>query len=587
MILKTRADAPAHDLESRALCAAARLSSLALQHFENLPPSEIKSDRSLVSRADREVEALARVLLSELDPGCVVYGEEEGFGSAPDGFDPDDDPHWVLDPIDGTTAFLSKVPTWSVLLAYVRSGQPVVGVVALPALGEVFSASSGSAATFGPLGPDVGAGVKPAKVCRGSGQEVWSQAYVSYSSPGQFAFRGCEGLLSRLAFSCREFRTTGDAFGYTRVLIGAADMMLDLVAAPYDLAAVEVLARQTPGVVLCAATGRPAPTVYRLGGAALAATPELLNVYLKIVQEAIGSQKKSAECGVDLAQPVQEGVLEPDWFGRLFRFICFKNAVSQESALAPPDFVSVRRQRHVCWRLSISDGADTLGWAMDTHRDDVVMWVFRSGIWERSEEPVIDPMETLECQLERMLGAETLQDVAGVSAVPEGHSAGRVHFIRPLFERPEPRSVWLWFTALRAESTSLDGFLSGLRKVLSPSLGINPLLAQAAGVQGDGRPLHLHVRLEIDEQQELDTVGTDVLRLHSFLSVRIPTPSADAAEASFRFDLGAVLRAHRGHVSPEELGARAAQSFLHAWADGRAAQSAFQIAGDDGQGENP
>lgn len=578
--------------ESWALRTVARLSSLALQHFENLPPVEVKPDRSLVSRADREVESLARELLAELDPGCVVYGEEEGFGCAPEGFDPDHDPHWVLDPIDGTTAFLSRVPTWSVLLAYVRSGRPVVGVVALPALREIFSASSGTQATYGPLGPEVGAGVKPETACRGSGQVDWSQAYVAYSSPGQFAFRGCEALLPPLAFSCREFRTTGDAFGYTRVLIGAADVMLDLVAAPYDLAAVEVLARQTPEVVLCTATGQPSPAVYRMGGAVLAATPDLLKAYVARTQATFDSLKESSEreAGAEWAFP-QEG-FGADGFARLFRRMCFQRAMSREPALVPPEFVMARRHRQICWRLSVSTGADTADWTVDSSGENVRIWLFREGLfregmWERSEETVDGPLETMERQLERILaaGPQQQQEVTGDPIAPEGHRPGRRRFVRPLFERPEQRLWQPLFPALHVRNRPLGGFLIGLREGLLTQTCNNPLFALGNGLK-DETQAH-HVLLEIDERHELDTVGTDVLRLDSCLSVWIPPVSGAAHPGTvlFRFDVGAELRAAHTETEPEESGARVAQVFLKAWARTKAAGTGAETERSEGESE--
>lgn len=95
-----------------------------------------KGPQDYVSAADRDAEQLARHLIDERFPGDAVVGEEAG-GTVGERY-------WIIDPIDGTTNFLSGLPLWAVSIAYVEAGEPVAGALALPMLGELVGAASGT-----------------------------------------------------------------------------------------------------------------------------------------------------------------------------------------------------------------------------------------------------------------------------------------------------------------------------------------------------------------------------------------------------------------------------------------------------------
>ena len=117
---------------------AARAGTIALGHFRNVA-AERKADRSLVTRADREVEAYLTSELGALLPNAGIVAEEGTRRPA------GEDCHIVIDPIDGTAAFLAGLPTWCVCIGILQRGVPVAGVVHLPCLGETFSALDGDA----------------------------------------------------------------------------------------------------------------------------------------------------------------------------------------------------------------------------------------------------------------------------------------------------------------------------------------------------------------------------------------------------------------------------------------------------------
>jgi myo-inositol-1(or 4)-monophosphatase len=85
-----------------------------------------------VSEVDEKIERFLRDGLRQAFPEDSVSGEEFGVNMSAR--------HWVIDPIDGTANFLRGIPLWSVSLGWIHNGEPVVGVVAMPALGLVVAA---------------------------------------------------------------------------------------------------------------------------------------------------------------------------------------------------------------------------------------------------------------------------------------------------------------------------------------------------------------------------------------------------------------------------------------------------------------
>ena len=139
---------PRRDLEALARDAG----RIALGHFRHVR-AERKADRTLVTAADREVEAALAASLGARVPDAGIVAEEgtarTGSGSL----------RIVLDPIDGTAAFVAGLPTWCICIGILDGIRPVAGVVHLPCLGETYSAVNGDAflneERLPPLGPPV------------------------------------------------------------------------------------------------------------------------------------------------------------------------------------------------------------------------------------------------------------------------------------------------------------------------------------------------------------------------------------------------------------------------------------------------
>jgi len=150
--LRQAAPRPGHDgdvetdlqLAQRAVLTGA---TVALPHFAALSdlPRELKADGSMVTAADRAVEAAIREVLAAARPGDAVLGEEEGQKGRPGA----GARRWIVDPIDGTALFVAGDDRWLILLALEELGEIVTAVAAHPAQGSLWWATRGGGAFEG------------------------------------------------------------------------------------------------------------------------------------------------------------------------------------------------------------------------------------------------------------------------------------------------------------------------------------------------------------------------------------------------------------------------------------------------------
>lgn len=110
--------------------------------FRTIVASESKFDASPVTIADRNAEAAMRKLIEAECSADGIHGEEFGVKDGSSGR------QWVLDPIDGTTAFLAGRPIFGTLIALLEDGFPVLGLIDQPILGERWLGVAGQATTF-------------------------------------------------------------------------------------------------------------------------------------------------------------------------------------------------------------------------------------------------------------------------------------------------------------------------------------------------------------------------------------------------------------------------------------------------------
>ena len=211
-----------------ALATAEEAGRLTLRYFQEPLQVEQKENLSPVTRADREAEQLIRQRVREAFPEHGIYGEEEGeSGTRTE--------RWVIDPIDGTKSFVAGVPLYSTLLSFERDGEPLVGVVVFPALGETVHAVKGEGAFW------------KGKRCRVNNTSELRRSTICTGSPGSLMKHGrMEGVM-RLSEQAQAVRTWGDAYGHCLVATGRVEAMLDPVVEPYDISAVSLIVEEAGG----------------------------------------------------------------------------------------------------------------------------------------------------------------------------------------------------------------------------------------------------------------------------------------------------------------------------------------------------
>jgi histidinol phosphatase-like enzyme (inositol monophosphatase family) len=187
-----------------------------------------KSDQSPVTIADRGAEELLRERIHARYPAHGIIGEE--FGNEREGAEY----VWVLDPIDGTKSFMSGVPLFGTLVALLRAGEPVLGMIHQPILNQLVLGDGQVAALNG----------KAIRVRKTSALE---QATLLHTDRRDIARHHDGEGFARLEARVRLCRTWGDCYGYLLLAAGFADVMLDAVMNAWDLLALVPIVRGAGG----------------------------------------------------------------------------------------------------------------------------------------------------------------------------------------------------------------------------------------------------------------------------------------------------------------------------------------------------
>lgn len=182
-----------------------------------------------VTLADRQAEEAIRALIEAHYPDHGIFGEEFGIKDTDSPFE------WVLDPIDGTRAFISGLPTWGTLIGLRFEGEPVVGVIDQPYLKERYVGWTDGASLNG----------KPIKTrpCANL-----AAATISTTDPGLFS--GAEKTqFDELLSNTRLVRYGLDCYAYAILASGFIDLVIESGLKPYDMMALIPVIRGAGGSV--------------------------------------------------------------------------------------------------------------------------------------------------------------------------------------------------------------------------------------------------------------------------------------------------------------------------------------------------
>jgi len=220
---------------AHALADAARAAVLPFFRSAGLVADNKHSDGAFdpVTEADRAAERAMREILAKVCPEDGVFGEEFGEVTGQSGLT------WVLDPIDGTRAFLSGSATWGVLVALSDDSGPVYGLIDQPYIGERFEGGFGRATMSGPLGM---------RALRTRGDSPLSDAilFTTFPEVGSLA----EGAgFAELAQQVKLVRYGLDCYAYALVAAGQIDLVVEAGLAPYDIHAPIAVIEAAGGIV--------------------------------------------------------------------------------------------------------------------------------------------------------------------------------------------------------------------------------------------------------------------------------------------------------------------------------------------------
>ena len=235
---------------------------ITLQYFRKKPETSTKSDGSYVTIADREAESYLRKRIAERFPDDGIVGEEEGESQGTSGR------RWILDPIDGTFAFVHGVPFYGVLIALEVEGELSVGVVNIPALGELVSAAKG-------LGCFLNG--EPARVSETAELKDALLLSTDFAACERYGFGSAAEVLQSRA---KTSRTWGDCYGYVLVATGRADVMLDPVMNLWDCAPLLPIMEEAGGTFT---DWRGLRTAY--GGNSIATNGKLFDEVMSLVRQ--------------------------------------------------------------------------------------------------------------------------------------------------------------------------------------------------------------------------------------------------------------------------------------------------------------
>ena len=215
---------------------ATKSGQVILPFFRTMLSAEDKSRGGVfdpVTEADRAGEIAMRRMITTMFPAHGIVGEEFGAERADAEF------VWVLDPIDGTRAFMAGLPLWGTLIGLMRNGAPAYGLMHQPFIGERFFGDGGSAGYVGPHGERR----LVTRRCRSLGDAV-----MSTTSPRLFDGGAMAGY-ERVEGAVKLTRYGYDCYAYCMLAAGHLDVVVESGLKSYDIVPLIPIIEGAGGIV--------------------------------------------------------------------------------------------------------------------------------------------------------------------------------------------------------------------------------------------------------------------------------------------------------------------------------------------------
>lgn len=200
------------------------------KYFRTPVAVDDKADDSPVTIADREVEAAMRAILAAEVPGHGILGEEHGRTNC------EAEWVWVLDPIDGTAAFITGKPSFGTLIALAHRGVPVLGIIDQAFTSERWLGVAGRPTTLNCVKANV-------RAC-----PDLAHAYAYTTAPELFCAQ-TRPAWDRIAAQVKRSRYGCDCYAYALVASGFVDLVVEAGLKPYDFAALAPVIQGAGGIM--------------------------------------------------------------------------------------------------------------------------------------------------------------------------------------------------------------------------------------------------------------------------------------------------------------------------------------------------
>lgn len=207
-----------------------------LPHFRSALAVENKAGSGAydpVTRADQAAEEAIRSLIKQAYPQHGIYGEEHGYERGSSGFT------WIIDPIDGTRAFITGIPLWGTLIALHDGERPILGVMDQPFTGERFVGNL-TGAELRRAGRRLPLRTRPCAEL--------TVARLQCTAVAMFNARERQ-VFEELAARVQLTRFSGDCYAYCMVANGGIDLVVESGLLPYDVQALIPIIEAAGGVI--------------------------------------------------------------------------------------------------------------------------------------------------------------------------------------------------------------------------------------------------------------------------------------------------------------------------------------------------
>lgn len=207
-----------------------------LKHFRKPILVENKAGKGFdpVTAADRAAEKMIAKALRERFPDHAMTGEEFGTNDSKSRY------RWIVDPIDGTRAFIMGSPLWGTLVGLLRDGEPVLGIMDQPFTGERYF-SGEHTSHLRRAGKTTTLKTRPCPALK--------DAILTSTHPGLFEAGRQQAVLETMEKSVRMTRFGGDCYGYCLLAAGFVDVIIEPGLKSYDIAALIPIIERAGGVV--------------------------------------------------------------------------------------------------------------------------------------------------------------------------------------------------------------------------------------------------------------------------------------------------------------------------------------------------